>query len=195
MHNDELAEQVSELQRRVAALESRRVFEAERIDIVEADGTVRLVISNTARFPDPVCDGQTFKRSGQIPAGLIFYNDEGDECGGLVFGGQRANGGYSAGGALLFDQFKQDQVLGLMHEDSDGRRNAGLCVWDRRDDPFPAVGGATRLFAGKTVDEAAVVELRDAANRVRLRLSVASDGTAGLEFLDASGEVTARLPD
>jgi hypothetical protein len=36
--------------------------------------------------------------------------------------------------------------------------------------------------------------LRDAEGRVRLRLSVASDGTAGLEFLDASGEVTARLP-
>lgn len=195
MHNDELAEQVSELQRRVAALEGRRVFEAERVDIVEADGSVRLVISNSARAPDPVCDGQTLKRDGGRPAGLFFYNDEGDECGGLVFGGRRAGDRYAAEAALLFDQFKQDQVVGISHEDADGQRRAGLIVWDRCDEPFPAIGGATRLFVGKTPQRAAVVELRDGTGRVRLRLSVGSDGTAGLEFLDASGEVTARLPE
>jgi hypothetical protein len=194
MKNDELAEQVAELQRRVDALENRRVFEAERVDIVETDGTVRLVISNTARAPDPVCDGQTFQRDGGNPAGLIFYNEEGDECGGLVYRGKRVDEGYAAGAAVLFDQFKQDQVLGIMHEDANGRRRAGLWVWDRRDEPFPATGGATRLFIGKTVDGNASVELRDAEGRVRLRLSVTGDGTAGLEFLDTSGEVTTRLP-
>jgi len=195
MHNDELAEQVSELQRRVAALESRRVFEAERVDIVEADGTVRLVISNSAHAPDPVCDGQTLYE-GRNSAGLIFYNDEGDECGGLVFGGRRANDGYSAGAALVFDQFKQDQVVGISHGDIDGRQRwAGLFVWDRPDEPFPTIGEATRVFVGKTPERAAVVELRDGAGHVRLRLSVTHDGTPRLEFLDASGEVTARLPD
>lgn len=39
--------------------------------------------------------------------------DEGDECGGLVFGGKKVGDEYSAGGALLFDQYKQDQVLGI----------------------------------------------------------------------------------
>ena len=182
MHNDQLADQVSELQRRVAALEGRRVFEAERINIVEADGTVRLVISNSAR-------------ARRNDSGLIFYDDEGDECGGLIFGGRRIDDAPAAGAALMFDQFKQDQVVGISHNDVAGRRWAGLFVWDRPDEPLPAAGGATRLFAGKTVEETAVVELRDAAGRVRLRLSVASDGTAGLAVLDASGEVTARLPD
>ena len=59
-----------------------------------------------------------------------------------------------------------------MHEDADGRCRAGLWVWDRREDPFPAYGGATRLFVGKTVDGTAAVALRDAAGHVRLRLSV-----------------------
>ena len=194
MNDDELAQQVSALQRRIDALENQRVFEAERVDIVESDGTVRLVISNAARAPDPVCDGQTFQRSGGNPAGLIFYNEEGDECGGLVYHGERVDDGYAAGGALLFDQFKQDQVLGITHEDANGRRRAGVWVWDRRDEPFPATGGATRLFIGKTVEGSASVELRDGEGRVRLRLSVTRDCTAGLEFLDASGEVTARLP-
>lgn len=54
--------------------------------------------------------------------GVIFYDDEGDECGGLVFGGRHVDGGHSAGGALLFDQFKQDQVIGLVHEDNETRR-------------------------------------------------------------------------
>ena len=182
MTNRELIEQVAELQRRVDAMEDRRVLEAERIEIVEPDGATRLVISNSAR-------------GRRHSPGLIFHDDEGDECGGLIFGGQRTDEGHAAGAALMFDQFKQDQVVGISHGDSPGRRWAGLSVWDRPDEPFPAVGGAMRLFAGKTVEESAVVELRDAEGRVRVSLSVASDGTAGLEFLDADGEVTARLPD
>ena len=49
---DELAEEVAVLQRRIEALETRRVIEVERIDVV-GDGTIRLVISNSARGPDP----------------------------------------------------------------------------------------------------------------------------------------------
>ena len=194
MASDELAEVVAELQQRIEALEKRRVLDVERVDIVEADGTIRLAISNSARPPDPPSDRQTFKRSGGNRAGLIFYNEEGDQCGGLIFGGRRADGGYAAGGALLFDQFKQDQVVGISHQDVDGRRHAGVTVWDRCEEPFPAIGGATRLFVGKTVERAAVVELRDAAGCVRLRLSVTDDGCAAVEFLDAYGEVTTRLP-
>ena len=194
MTNHELVEQVAELQRRVEVLENRRVFEVERVDVVEEDGTLRLAISNSARSPDPVCDGQIL-REGRNAAGLIFYNNEGDECGGLTFGGRRVDDQYGAFGVLMFDQFKQDQVVGIGHRDSVGRRAAGLYVWDRPDEPFPAIGEVARMFAGKTPERAAVIELRDADGRARLRLSVAADGPAGLEFLDASGEVTARLPD
>ncbi len=190
---DEQAE-LAELRARVEALESRRVLEVERIDVVEAGGALRMVISNTARAPDPVCDGETFERPGGNAAGLIFYNEEGDECGGLVFAGQCHDTGYSAGAALLFDQFKQDQVVGIMHHEADGGREGGLWVWDRPDEASPSKGGATRLFVGKTRERSSVIELRDAQGRIRLQLAVAGDGTPRLEFLDEAGGVTVSLP-
>lgn len=152
-----------------------------------------MVLSNTSRAPDPTCNGETFKRDGGNSAGVIFYNDEGDECGGLVFGGRHVDGGHRAGGALLFDQFKQDQVMGLMHGDNATSRRAGFWVWDRPEEPFPVTGGATRVFVGKTPDRSAVVELRDGAGRVRLRLEVPSKGEPRVEILDERGEVTGGL--
>ena len=191
MIEDELAE----LRARIEALEeARRDIEAERINIVEPDGRIRIVLSGVARAPDPVCNGQTFKRDGGNPAGIIFYNDEGDECGGLVFGGKQEADGYSAGGSLLFDQFKQDQVIGVTHDDRNGERRAGLSVWDRSDEPFPAIGGAKRVFVGKTVDRSAVVELLDTDGTVRLRLAVTPDTGPVIEFFNQSGHLTARLP-
>jgi hypothetical protein len=40
------------------------------------------------------------------PAGIIFFNDEGDEGGGLVFQGQKGESTAS----LTLDQYQQDQV-------------------------------------------------------------------------------------
>ena len=185
---------MDDLVRRVEALEARRELDVERINIVEGDGTIRMVLSNTSRAPDPICDGQTFTRSGGNSAGIIFYNDEGDECGGLVFRGRQVDGRHWAGGALLFDQFKQDQVVGIMHEDSGSTRKAGFWVWDRPDDPFPVTGEAPRAFLGKTKERSAVVELRDGAGRVSLRLEVPVQGAPRVELLDEEGNVTGGLP-
>ena len=153
-----------------------------------------MVLSNSSRAPDPICDGENFTRSGGNAAGVIFYNDLGDECGGLVFRGRQGESGHYAGGALLFDQFRQDQVVGIMHEDSGTKRRAGLWVWDRPDDPFPVTGGSARLFMGKTPERSAVLELRDAAGRVRIRLDVPATGDPRVELLDEEGNVTGRLP-
>ena len=67
-------------------------IDVERINLVGKDGRVQLVLANKERLPDPVIDGKTLKRSGLPTPGLIFYNDEGDECGGLIFGGGRREG-------------------------------------------------------------------------------------------------------
>jgi len=88
-------------------------IDVERINVVEKDGTLRLVISNKARAPDPVVSGKTYPRGGGNRAGFIFFNDEGNENGGLIYGGRRdRDGTFHAEGALLFDQFDQDQVAG-----------------------------------------------------------------------------------
>ncbi|MEW6210980.1 MAG: hypothetical protein AB1631_21630 [Acidobacteriota bacterium] len=110
-------------------------IDVERINIVEKDGALKMVISNKERVPDPVVSGKTFPRQGEKSPGMIFYNDKGDECGGLVFHGQQKDGRTSAGAALLFDQFNQDQTVGILYSDEGGNRAAGLRVWDRADVP------------------------------------------------------------
>ena len=74
----------------LAAFTQRQRFgeiDVQRINVIEPDGKVRMVISNKTRAPDAVLGGKTFKRQGGNSAGIIFYNEEGDEDGGLVFGG------------------------------------------------------------------------------------------------------------
>src|SRR5690349_3572221 len=55
----------------------------ERLNIVDAHGTPRLVLANTERMPPPILKGKSFKRAVS-PAGIIFYNAAGDEVGGLA---------------------------------------------------------------------------------------------------------------
>ena len=199
-------------------------IDVQRINVVEPNGTTRMVISNKTRSPDAVLGGKTFKRQGGNSAGLIFYNEEGDEDGGLVFSGATRNGRYEAGGALLFDQYHQDQVVGIQYSDDNGSRSAGLQVWDRSDIPAAETlergqaiarmpegpekiaarerlraSGAwhapVRVFVGRDRSKSAVVDLTDPTGSTRARLLVDSLGAARLEFLDASGRVVYVVPD
>jgi hypothetical protein len=192
-----------------------------RINIVDADGKLRMVLSNKDRMHPGMMDGKMIDRPRPV-AGLLFFNEEGDEVGGLTFTGREVNGSRRANAGLMFDQFKQDQTVGISYSETDGRRSAGLQVWDRpdtklsdlieklnaanriedraeRDKAIAAIRAAAplsprRLFAGKTQDRAAVVSLADAAGKPRLNLTVGADGDPRIEFLDESGKVVARLP-
>src|SRR5436190_2709607 len=117
-------------------------IDVERINVVESDGTLRLVISNKARAPDPVLGGKTYPRSGGNRAGLIFFNEEGNENGGLIYSGRRAvDGSFRAEAALLFDQFDQDQAAGITYDDENGHRRVGFQVWDRANVPLGELMG------------------------------------------------------
>src|SRR5687768_13456172 len=111
-NGDELARlraEVEELRRAVGDLTDGRrrarfeTIEVERLDVVEPVGALRVAIAGRARTPSAVVDGVTLTGSGPR-AGLIFFNDEGDECGGLVFRGRRDGEHYAASGSLTFDQ-------------------------------------------------------------------------------------------
>jgi hypothetical protein len=54
-----------------------------RINVVEPDGTLRMVISDRARFPGAIFHGKEYKHP-RPAAGMLFFNDEGTEDGGLV---------------------------------------------------------------------------------------------------------------
>jgi hypothetical protein len=109
-------------------------IDVERINIVEPDGKLRLVISNRPRSIGPIYQGRPFGYAGGTRPGMIFFNDEGTENGGLTFTGQRqADGRYRATSHFAFDQFDQDQVLYFQYTDENGRRRLGFNVADRVD--------------------------------------------------------------
>ena len=108
----------------------------ERINVVEKDGRTRMVIANSERQADTVINGHTIGAGRPRPAGMIFFNDNGDEDGGLVFDGQRKDGRVEASGSLTFDQYQQDQTIGLEYSEEGGQRIAGLNVWDRSELPL-----------------------------------------------------------
>lgn len=107
-------------------------IDVERINVVEPDGKYRLVISNRARSIGPIYKGKPFGYAGGGRPGLIFFNDEGTENGGLTFtGSQRPDGSYQASTHMSFDQFNSDQVLNLDYADRNGQRVTGFSVNDR----------------------------------------------------------------
>lgn len=83
-----------------------------RINIVEPDGTTRMVLADRAEFPGAFFKGKEFPRTDREATGIIFNNDEGTENGGLIFGGSRDKDGISHSyGHLSFDEYERDQTL------------------------------------------------------------------------------------
>ena len=196
-------------------------IDVERINIVEKDGKLKLVISNSGRQHPGVIDGRTLSRTR--PAGMLFFNDKGDECGGLSFNGNEKDGKASAGALLAFDRFRQDQTVAIQYGEDNGQYSAGLRVWDRPDSSLGEVvdrlqaiqkmpdgpekqqamqklretsgaGVAQRVFVGKNREKAALLALSDPQGRPRIQLTVDARGAAKLEFLDEKGAVVQSLP-
>jgi len=192
-----------------------------RIDVVDNDGTLRMVISNKDRMHPGVMDGKMIDRPRPV-AGMLFFNDEGDEVGGLTYTGREQSGTRRADAGLMFDQLKQDQTIGFSYTEGNGRRTAGFQVWDRPESHLSeliekintanrikdktardaelakirasAEPGPRRVFVGKNADKSAVVSLADANGKPRLTLTVDPAGNPRIEFLDESGKVTDRIP-
>jgi len=106
-------------------------LDVECINIVGQDGKLKMVISNSERQHPGVVDGKTYPRTR--PAGILFFNDKGDECGGLAFFGDQKDGAANAGALLAFDRFRQDQTVDIDYSENNGQYDAGLNVWDRPD--------------------------------------------------------------
>lgn len=110
----------------------------ERINVLESDGRLRMVIANQSRSPEVLAFGKPLTPAipGGNRPGLVFYNDEVTENGGLVFRGhQDEKGHFSATGHLSFDQYNQNQVLYLSYQDDNGDQNTGLHIDDWQKTP------------------------------------------------------------
>jgi hypothetical protein len=195
--------------------EKFKEIDVERINIVEKSGKLKLVISNAERQHPGIIDGKTLPKR-ERPAGMIFFNETGDECGGLVYDGTKK----SAGLVLSVDQYSNDQIMQLQYsEQQDGAqksRSYGLKLWDRPDgytagQLMSAVDsvkrfkdearmqqfinslneqgllGKERLFVGKTLKEDVGLFIRDHKGRPRIKIFVDKDGKGNIQFLDTLG--------
>ena len=118
-------------------------IDVERINVREPNGNYRLVISNRPRSIGPIYKNKPFGYEGGGRPGLIWFNDEGTENGGLTFTGSSCTNGtlangsrckpgdYAASTHMSFDQFNSDQVLNLDYAEENGLRRTGYSVDDR----------------------------------------------------------------
>jgi hypothetical protein len=197
-------------------------IDVQRINVVEPDGTVRLVLSSKALFPGILFKRKEYPHPNRATAGILFYNDEGTENGGLTFGGEKdKDGKVSAYGHLSFDQYDQDQVITIDASEDGGYRKARLSIWDR---PEYSIGellelqgrikglaaeaqkeeyakffagrekAQPRLFLGRSDNGGVSLRLNDREGRERLVLEVTPEGAPVVRFLDEKGAETGRFP-
>jgi len=209
---------------RVAPNPSFDEITVHRINVVEPDGTIRLVLTNTANSPGIYIKNKEYAHpNGRKSAGLLFFDNDGTEDGGLSYGISKDASGKVVGsdGHLSFDQYMQDQIF-TIDAGRDGDKKFSLLRMDDRGDypitdalealtrirKLPAdqqpselkkflethPGDHPRVVLGRARDGGSVLQLKDPQGRDRIVLRVAPDGTPKLQFLDATGKVISELP-
>ena len=203
--------------------ECYKEINAERINIIDKSGKIKMAIFNQEAIPDVVIDNEAIlpgHRKDSFMSGVVFYNGEGDECGGLLFGSKSTgNGGYESELSLTFDQYKQDQLVQMLVSEKDSERSYGFKIFDRPDftlkefigksqnihlmDEGPEKQKASRelsqdncqrIFIGKKQNGDVAVCVNDRNGNERIRLLVDSDNNPRIEFLDEQGDIIHSLP-
>lgn len=192
---------------------------AERVNIIEHNGKLRMVISNKENQHPGIMDNKNLSKRDR-PAGMIFFNDAGDECGGLVYDGDKN----SASMTYSIDQWKNDQVMQLQYiQDNNSNepvKSYGLKLWDRNDkftlmhlinyddslkklkdtnaynagmQKLKAAGlyANERLFVGKNKAGEVGLFLNDEKGAPRLRIYINKQNMPVIETLDDQGKVIA----
>jgi hypothetical protein len=176
-------------------------IDVERINVIERDGRLRLTISNLERASDPVINGKTRRRIGGNAAGLLFFNDDGEERGGLVYSNNNAS--------LTFDKYRQNEVLRLAYSENAQGSNGGLSVIDRPNQP-PSETEVARMIeqesklrslapaerqvaAAERMKELEALCVASACGAPRLFSGKMSDRSAAVVLSDAVGRPRIRM--
>jgi len=194
----------------------------QRINLVEPDGTLRMVISDKALAPGIYLHGKEHPHPDRKTAGMIFLNDEGTENGGLIFGGDKEKDGkFSSYGHLSFDAYEQDQLMSLDAGQENEHQAESITLVDRPNYPIGELIDLTdrikdlpkdkqqaeiaqflkahpsphqRVYLGRGADKTAALKLKDLEGHDRIVMQVAADGTPTVKFLDAGGKVISEMP-
>ncbi|TZF93697.1 hypothetical protein FW781_18570 [Chryseobacterium panacisoli] len=181
-------------------------IDVERINIVEKDGTVKMIITNAGKFPngEDKINGSPTNKTRKKRSGMLFFNEDGIECGGFIYDGQKNKNGHSSGLSLTYDQYDGDQVMQLLTQDykkGDKRVVAsGLYFNDR-----PT--RESQIKTGEILSELSQIKDPEAAQKKykeyeqqgliggapRMMLGKTKDEHNGLFLFDSKGQPRARF--
>lgn len=194
---------------------SFKEISVERINVVESNGDLKLVISNSERQHQGIVNGKSLpKRKRQ--AGLIFFNSVGDECGGLIYDGNDKE----AGLVLSVDKYRDDQVMQLQYIENTKKnaRKYGMQFWDypkedaydERIKAFENYQKITddkekteaylkmkqegllpedRMFVGKNMNEDLGLFINDKKGKPRIKIYIDSKNNPKIELLNEEGNI------
>jgi hypothetical protein len=136
----------------------------QRLNVLEPNGNPRVTIANKSHFPGAYMGGKEYGHFNRHAGGFLFFNDNGDEVGGLIFDNNKGQGGPEAMSNLSLDQLHQDETVSLNYNRSGGTDNAGLTIADRPDwsiEPLLAI--SDKAYHAKTpqAHAAAMAEIED----------------------------------
>jgi hypothetical protein len=97
--------------------EKKEVFDeitVKRINVVDEKGEIRMVLSNKERQHSGRMNGKDWSKRERM-SGMLFFNDEGDECGGLIYSGKTTEGKTNSGMSITMDQYHEDQVIQILN--------------------------------------------------------------------------------
>lgn len=89
---------------------------AKKITIVGEDNLPRMVLSNENRQHSGRMNGKEWSKR-ERPAGIIFFNNQGDECGGLIYQTKEKDGKIISGMSFTMDNYKDDQVVQILNDE------------------------------------------------------------------------------
>jgi len=159
----------------------------KRINIVDDKGVNRMIISNQERMEPPILFGKKYKRALN-PAGIIFYNEKGDECGGLAISKNPETNTY----ALAFDYDNAD-AIGILTQQSNKNNHykSGIVINDK--DLSGKIGGNTNRINLMTDNGNSGLVINGPDEKPRIIISVDSLGNPLFKILNNEGKLIKEI--
>lgn len=169
---------------------SKQTFEeitVKRINIVDEQGVNRIVLSNQERMEPPIILGKKYQRTLN-PAGIIFYNEKGDESGGIALSKNPETSTY----ALALDYNNADAIGLLTQQSDDGESyRSGLIINDK--DSSGKVGSSINRINLMTDKGNSSLVINGPDENPRIIISVDSLGNPLFKIMDKEGKVIQEI--
>jgi len=156
----------------------------KRINVVDDAGNNRLVISSQELIPNPIIGGKEYKRR-IAPAGIIFYDENGDEVGGIAMSTLDSIGLR----AISFDYANADAIGLLAQEDLNGNNyKAGIMIMDKDLSGKPGSNISRLKLTTENGNAGLIINGPD--EKPRISIVVDSIGNPLIQLFDENGKVT-----